>query len=403
MSWIICQIGAREHYSVARALERTGSLAGMLTDFWVPPGSPISRIPGARRLRDRWHPALAEAKVYAPNLRMLAFEMKQRLQRQSGWPVFVQRNALFQKRALLHLYNLRPPTSVLRPPTLFAYSYAALELFKHAKRRGWRTVLGQIDPAVGEERIVRELSLQHQDRGSAFAPAPAEYWEHWREECELANHIVVNSEWSKILLEREGIAGNKVRVIPLAYEHVGGESCPAKSYPKQFSDSRPLRVLFLGQVNVRKGAVELIEAAGELAGEPIEFWFVGPVQLRLQKQDLAAKNIRFIGGVPRSQVAEWYRAADVFAFPTHSDGFGLTQLEALHWRLPLITSANCGEVVVDGKNGRLLKEVTKSALVSCLRGCLASPDSLAGWSQQCEVPSRFSLDMIGGQFLALES
>lgn len=399
MSWIICQIGGREHYSVARALHRAGSLTGMITDFWVPPGSIISRIPGTRRLRDRWHPELAEAKVYAPNFRMFAFEVKERIQKRSGWPVFVNRNALFQKRAMSGFPAMIAGQD--SPITVFSYSYGALELFKHAKRHGWRTVLGQIDPAVGEERIVGKLFLQHQDRAGDFSPAPMGYWERWREECELADSIVVNSEWSRTLLEQEGIDGKKLRVIPLAYEEDGGKLTSVKSYPDQFTLSRPLKVLFLGQVNVRKGAVELIEAARELAGEPVEFWFVGPNQLQLQKEDIASGNMKFVGSVSRSQVAAWYQAADVFIFPTHSDGFGLTQLEAMNCSLPVIASANCGSVVENGRNGMVLKELTTSAIVSCMRSCLANPDSLKVWSEQCEVASRFSVETVGGQFLSI--
>ena len=58
---------------------------------------------------------------------------------------------------------------------------------------------------------------------------------------------------------------------------------------------------------------------------------------------------------PRGETAaRFYREADVFLFPTLSDGFGLTQLEAQAWRLPVIASRFCGDVVQDGVNGLLL-------------------------------------------------
>ena len=51
-------------------------------------------------------------------------------------------------------------TSDAQPPnssrTLIAYSYAALEIFKFARTRGWRTILGQIDPGPPEARIVAD-------------------------------------------------------------------------------------------------------------------------------------------------------------------------------------------------------------------------------------------------------
>jgi glycosyltransferase involved in cell wall biosynthesis len=71
-------------------------------------------------------------------------------------------------------------------------------------------------------------------------------------------------------------------------------------------------------------------------------------------------HVRWIGSVPREDAARFYRDADVFLFPTFSDGFGLTQLEAQAWKLPVIATKFCGDVVEDGKNGYLLPEITSS-------------------------------------------
>ena len=44
-----------------------------------------------------------------------------------------------------------------------------------------------------------------------------------------------------------------------------------RKYPVKFTFSRPLRVLFLGQINLRKGIGPLLDAVRALRGEPIEF------------------------------------------------------------------------------------------------------------------------------------
>ena len=84
-------------------------------------------------------------------------------------------------------------------------------------------------------------------------------------------------------------------------------------------------------------------------------------------------NIRWIGGVPRSRVKDYYQEADVFLFPTLSDGFGLTQLEAQAWKLPLIVSPFCGKIVQDNINGLILSEVTGNLLADKLLFCLNNP------------------------------
>src|SRR6185312_14541144 len=65
MRWVVCQIGAREHYAVARTLHRAGVLEELITDVWTPPGSAFSYVPGGvgKRLRERYHPDLREARV----------------------------------------------------------------------------------------------------------------------------------------------------------------------------------------------------------------------------------------------------------------------------------------------------------------------------------------------------
>ena len=63
--------------------------------------------------------------------------------------------------------------------------------------------------------------------------------------------------------------------------------------------------------------------------------------------------------------------------PTLSDGFGLTQLEAQAWSLPIIASRFCGEVVRDGQNGLLLENLTGETIHEVLRQCIANPELLA--------------------------
>ena len=46
MRALVCQLGAREHYLVARCFARYGMLAGLVTDFWSPLRLSKSRMSG---------------------------------------------------------------------------------------------------------------------------------------------------------------------------------------------------------------------------------------------------------------------------------------------------------------------------------------------------------------------
>jgi glycosyltransferase involved in cell wall biosynthesis len=278
--------------------------------------------------------------------------------------------------------------------TVFAYSYAAKEIFEFARERGWRTVLGQIDPGPAEERIVTDLEKQSPIKHTHWEPAPKAYWDNWRDECTLADQIVVNSDWSKDALVGEGVAPEKIRVIPLAYDVSNDSSSFQRHYPSTFSAERPLRVLFLGQINLRKGVAQLLEAVNLLSGEHVEFWFVGPTQIRLPQELRLHPQVRVFGVAPRTAVDRYYRDADVFILPTFSDGFGLTQLEAQAWKLPVIASRYCGDVVRDGVNGVVLEEVSARAIADVLHEFLCSPGKLAAMSGRSGVEDRFSLESL---------
>jgi glycosyltransferase involved in cell wall biosynthesis len=396
--WIVSQIGAREHYCIPQALKRAGQLAALITDFWVPPGSLSSRIPGTRRLSERYHADLVSDTVYAPNVRMLQFEVCARLRKMRGWDVIIARNALFQQKALSFLRNSQPQnTNDEEPMTVFSYSYAALELFREAKRRGWKTVLGQIDPGPREDALVQSLRTAHSEWAGAYeASPPSEYWDLWREECDLADRILVNSAWSQTLLIEAGVDQAKIEIVPLALEKTNSVEHAANIASDSHKKS-PLRLLFLGQAIVRKGIQDLVGAARSLREGKWIIDVVGPHgPLPTDLPDC----IHFHGAIPRSEVAKWYGNADVFVLPTHSDGFALTQLEAMNHGLPVIATPCCGAVVEDGVNGWVIPPGEPEILANLLKKIANNPEALYTMRRSAkETVDRYGLETVTNALL----
>ncbi|ACA99505.1 MULTISPECIES: glycosyltransferase family 4 protein [Cyanophyceae] len=390
--WICCQIGAREHYAIARSLHRHQNLACLITDTWVPPQSLLQSIPSSslKSLKERFHPDLATAAIHHNTLQSLRFELTQRVQKTDPWSRIMARNVWFQRYTCTQLSGFE--ICGTSKPILFAYSYAALDLLKFAKSKGWYTVLGQIDPGMVEADIVQQEHQRYPHLAPQHAVPPAEYWSQWQEECRLTDQIMVNSTWSKQALLSIGIPDSKLQVVPLAYEPPESSHAFERTYPDRFTAERPLRVLFLGQVILRKGIAAIIEAAQKLSDRPIEFWIVGGLGI-IPPPD-TPKNLHWIGSVPRSQVTTYYQDADLFLFPTLSDGFGLTQLEAQAWKLPIIASRFCGEVVKDQTNGLLLPEVSGEAIANALVTCLQQPKCLQYWSDNAVDLCDFSLNQL---------
>ena len=196
-----------------------------------------------RRLGERYTEDLGTADVRDFTRSLVAHELLWRARGLSGWALSIARNGWFQDRA----------AQVVREVTasvVFAHSYVALAPFREAKLRGYRTVLGQIDPGEQHFQLVDRLKDRWPEFGPAPPPPPRAYFEAWHEECALADWIVVNSEWSGASLERAGIPRAKLKVIPLAYESETGAARFVRSVPAAFTADRPMRVLFAGSAAV---------------------------------------------------------------------------------------------------------------------------------------------------------
>src|ERR1700751_1947693 len=257
MKWLCCQLGAREHYAIPRALFRIGMLGSLVTDAWVPPSSWLARSLGrGSKLAERFHNELGDARVIGFNSSLILFETSARVRRLKEWQKIIARNQWFQRKVVSVLRSqLRKGAWLPRSftlstsdsqPILLSYSYTALEPFRYAKANGWKTLLVQIDPGPEEERIVAEETAREPELAGEWYPAPPEYWAFWREECKLADGIVVNSEWTREGLVRGGVPVEKISIIPLAYEELGmgrrAEPPLQRNYPHHFTAERPLCV-----------------------------------------------------------------------------------------------------------------------------------------------------------------
>jgi glycosyltransferase involved in cell wall biosynthesis len=208
-------------------------------------------------------------------------------------------------------------------------------------------------------------------------------------------------------LIREGVRAEKISIIPLAYEapDIGGRKSEvggARSYPDRFTAERPLRVLFLGLINLRKGVARLLEAARLLGDEPVEFWMVGPVEIANASSITHAGRVKWFGPVTRKQAAEFYRNADLFILPTLSDGFAITQLEAQAHGLPVIASKFCGKVVENGVNGIILDEPSAACIAHAVCDCIASPDRLEKLAFVPPVRNKFTIQALARELQHLD-
>ncbi|KZE33458.1 glycosyltransferase family 4 protein [Crenobacter luteus] len=110
-------------------------------------------------------------------------------------------------------------------------------------------------------------------------------------------------------------------------------------------DTAPPRFVYIGRVAVEKNIEAFLKL--DLPGSK---WVVGdgPLLPRLKKD---YPDVHFAGVFPQAELARFYRAADVFVFPSLTDTFGLVLLEAMACGTPVAAFPVAGPLDVVGDSG----------------------------------------------------
>jgi glycosyltransferase involved in cell wall biosynthesis len=412
-NWFCAQLGAREHYAIPRALHAAGALGGLMTDFWANPGTrALTRLMSSRVSRSlaaRYDPSLPPETVQSWNLHAVAWEAQLRRRAKTGGVAgrylgYCEVGRSFARAVVRSLKVRRrlPDKSVF-----FGYDTCSLEVMEHLKERNVPCIVDQIDPCRVEVELVQAEQQAWPGWEEQSLSVPDEFFERHTKEWAIADRVVVNSEWSRNALIQQGVPAEKLVVVPLCYE-VPGEKLKAEALKteilKHRSAETPLRVLFLGQVMLRKGIQYLVEAAKSLRDCPVAFDIVGPLQISAKAVASAPGNVFFHGRAPRDEVNRWYRSAHVFVLPTLSDGFAITQIEAMSNGLPVVTTPNCGSVVADGVDGFVVAPRDPQALAGVIRRYLEEPECLESQHLAALRKSKqFSLQRVDEALLGLEA
>ncbi len=374
--WIVSQIGAREHYTIPATFHQLRQLDRLYCDIWCPRMGGVLRN-GPRMLRSlaaRHHSGIPSEKVKAFTLAGIIRHLRVARSRTTTekFEAYQDIGRWFAGRVARSLGKM-----ALDPERhcFFGFDTGCLETQAILRDRGILNIVDQIDPARFEEELVFQESQRWAGWQQLPGRIPDAYFDRLSQEWQLADMVLVNSRWSREALIAQGVPAGKIIVVALAYE-------PPCAAPRPDTPAAgPLRVLWLGQVNLRKGIQYLIGAARLLKDFNVQFTIAGALHISRQAVDSAPASMKFIGQVTRDRIAECYRNADVFVLPTLSDGFAITQLEAMAAGLPVIATPNCGEVVTDGVDGLIVPPSSAEALAGALARLEADRPLVAQMSQ----------------------
>ena len=257
-----------------------------------------------------------------------------------------------------------------------------LHTFRAARRSGIRTVLNH---ATGPVRTwVKIMEPEYARVGLKLedvCPYDADYFAREDEEYALADFHCAASTVVRDQLLTLGIPPDRIWLVPYGADarvfHPGKAQAP-----------RGLRIVFAGQVGLRKGLGTLLDALTLAGRGDWRVDFYGAV-LGEARHDLDAyrgkAQLTFHGAVSQPALAEAFRAGSVLVLPSLEEGFGLVVPQALNCGLPAIVSDAVGgkDFVRHRENGSIFPARDAAALAAELAWWAEQPRRVAGnfgWS-----------------------
>ena len=225
------------------------------------------------------------------------------------------------------------------------WSHQCLDSLKRARELGAVTF---VERQNSHDQYQHQLVQQEYDRWgfTKFQAVRKSGMERGLIEYELADFITVPSQFVYDSFLAHGINTKKLFLIPY------GVNTQKFFLSKVKKDKAVFRLLFVGQVSLRKGIPYLLQAWQQLKLPHAELWLSGRIAPSTQEfvtPYFTDDSIHFLGHV--SNVLSLYHQADVFILPSIEEGSALVTYEAMACGLPLVFTHNTGAVAHDGIEG----------------------------------------------------
>ncbi|MBW4666635.1 MAG: glycosyltransferase family 4 protein [Cyanomargarita calcarea GSE-NOS-MK-12-04C] len=372
---LVAQLGARKHYQEPALFHQWGILDRFYTDIYAG-NNPIynllrhpkiyTYLPNSfKKALDRYEASLQNANIIQfPIFGYQYIKAVKQSSLEEVSQIFVWGAQQFCHKILQHgIGNIN---------TIYGFNSACLELFQYAKDRNIGCIL---DQTLADYSLVYKLLLEEEEKWIGWSLTPfkinnsdLKLMEREHHEQDLANHIVCGSSFVKDSLVARGVNANKISVIslgrlkdeePIDYQNL-------LSSPQQRGDE--LKILFVGSVGLRKGIPYLLEALSQIKGQiPFDCKVAGSLEIKSERIAEYSSICEFLGRIPRSQVKDLYRWADVFVLPSICEGSAMVTYEALSLGVPIITTYNSGSLVRDGIDGFIVPIRDSEAIAEKLR------------------------------------
>ena len=332
-------------FDLARQLERVGVLKRLYTGYppWKVDGLPPKRV--------STFPWLTLA---AHGAGRLGF---QSVQRSLNWPLI--------KTFDSWLSNRLEPCDVFH--CLSSFGVASHRVAK--ARHGALTVCDRGSSHIQfQDEILREEQLS---LGMPYRPIDPRVIERELTEYDECDLIFVPSRFVQRSFIDKGVAQEKLRVVPYGVD--------LKMFRPVHKEDKVFRIIYVGELSVRKGIHYLLEAASRFPAKEVEVWLIGAAlpesQALLQPYE---GRFRHLDVLPRAELYRYYSQGSVFVIASIEEGLALVQAQAMACGIPIIATTNTGgeDLFSDGVEGFIVPIRNADAIAEKIAQLLRFPNDL---------------------------
>ena len=165
-------------------------------------------------------------------------------------------------------------------------------------------------------------------------------------EYEMADYISVPSEFARLSFIEKGFPDSKIIKNPYGVN--------LSQFKPGYKKDDVFRVIFVGQMSLRKGVHYLLEAFDKLKLHKAELILVGARTPEIEPYFEKYKNTyTYLGVKPQSELMHYYQQSTVFVICSIEEGLAMVQFQAMASGLPLICTVNSGgeDLIEHGREG----------------------------------------------------
>lgn len=252
------------------------------------------------------------------------------------------------------------------------------QVVKVAKREG-STVIGEV---VNTHPIYRDsiLTKEEDKRGLPHVNRINRQQKRLMDELEMYDYVLAPSAIVRESFIQQGVSESKIKVIPYAAN-------VKRFHPLNRHDQSKDRfdILCVGQINLRKGQLYLLEAVKQLNDKRLHVTLIGQIDPHIEFLLEPYRHLfTHIPRVDNTQLNTYYNSADLFVLPSLEEGLAVVLCEALATGLPIVATLESGaaEIIEHNRSGKIIPAASATQLANAIDEMVSAPGRLREFSHQ---------------------